>query len=109
MLIAGGKNGGSYFPIPSFGYPSIIAHDGPDRDLHTVRVDDGRPSGISWDAYESFREARWYPTCVTLADGTALTVGGSRSGSGQAFINNTYEIFEPIRAQSPIRVSLGKT
>jgi hypothetical protein len=108
LLVAGGKNGGLYLGVPSFGYPAIILHDGPDRDLHTVRVDDGQPSGVSWDSYESFREARWYPTCVTLADGTALTVGGSRSGSGQAFINNTYEIFEPISGEKSDPRQFGK-
>ncbi len=108
LMVAGGKNGGAYVGIPSFGYPVLVWHQGPDRDLHTVRVDDGQPSGVSWDKHESFREARWYPTCVTLADGTALTVGGSRSGSGQAWINNTYEVFEPISAEKSDPRQFGK-
>jgi Domain of unknown function (DUF1929)/Glyoxal oxidase N-terminus len=105
LMVAGGKDGGSYIVIP---FGNLILHQGPDRDLHTVRVDDDQPSGVSWDSHESFREARWYPTCVTLADGTALTVGGSRSGSGQAHINNTYEIFEPISGEKSDPRQFGK-
>ena len=92
LLVAGGKGGG------------------PARDLHTVRIDEDQPSGVSWDSHESFKAGRWYPTCVTLADGRALTVGGSSLAPSQyyLFLNPSYEIFEPIGGEKSDPVLFGK-
>ncbi len=71
---------------PGIGFPGVGR--GADHDIHTFD-----PASESWSKLQDMPNARWYPTCVTLADGTALIVGGL-TGRFPAANNDEYETFD---------------
>jgi Domain of unknown function (DUF1929) len=91
LLVAGGKNGGAYYPHPHDSTLPVV-HEGPDRDIHTISVDPNNPDGVIWQRHRDMPQARWYPTCVTLRDGVALVVGGTRAGTRPGYPNMTAEL-----------------
>lgn len=71
--------------------------NGAEADLHTF----GRlltVPGIGWTRHDDMGKKRWYPTCTTLPDGTALIVSGAPSAAEWATLRSvtkTFEIFDP--------------
>jgi hypothetical protein len=85
LLVAGGQSGGGGGGVGG----------GADKDIHTFNP---WGSTIAWTRHAPMPAARWYPTCVTLADGKALIAAGasSRLAGGVLGANNDeYEIFDP--------------
>lgn len=78
LLVAGGQ-AWNFFPFIG---------RGADHDIHTFD-----PFSQSWSRFQDTPAARWYPTCVTLADGTALIAGGDANRYPVAN-NDEYEIFD---------------
>jgi hypothetical protein len=85
VLVAGGQDaagaienysflGSSYFD-PNFWSQWFSAIAGTDngalRDLHTYD-----PVADAWSMWPDLQDGRYYPTCLTLADGTAFIAGG---------------------------------
>lgn len=98
LLVAGGQS--TVHPpftngiLSFFGILQLFTK-GADHDIHVFD-----PQVQTWNRYESMPKARWYPTCVTLPDGSALIISGVYSQAHNflfknAFINETYEIFNP--------------
>lgn len=99
VLVAGGQAYGqnlSQFVRSLFGLDRGVDHD-----IHTFD-----PASETWTRHPDMPRARWYPTCVTLPDGTALIACGNWNrivaqiverllGSDRFGINDTFEIFDP--------------
>lgn len=72
----------------------MLGKEAADHDIHTFD-----PADQKWRRHGKMPRARWYPTCVTLPDGKALIVSGTRAHAYHAifggFINLDYEIFDP--------------
>ena len=70
---------------------------GVDHDIHVY--DPGRNV---WTRHRDMNKARWYPSCVTLADGRILIVSGYCAGAPPhpftlfgAPVNEDYDLFDP--------------
>jgi hypothetical protein len=56
------------------------------------------PAANSWSRHGQMQKDRWYPTCVTLADGRALIASGSEAGGPPTIFKGVVrddEIFDP--------------
>jgi hypothetical protein len=78
ILVAGGQDGagaieqGSLLPLVSQWFNAIFGSDnGALKDLHTYD-----PVADSWTQWPALQDGRYYPTCVTLQDGTGFIAGG---------------------------------
>jgi hypothetical protein len=79
LLVAGGQ---SYNWWPFWGV-------GADHDIHTFD-----PTSERWTRHKDMPAARWYPTCLTMADGRAIIVGGHAVRFRPTGANNDeFEIF----------------
>jgi hypothetical protein len=56
--------------------------------------------GGAWQQLPDMPVGRWYPTCVTLPDGKAFVLSGSKK-SGGGPVNDTYQIFDPAQGLQP--------
>ncbi|HEX8888840.1 MAG TPA: galactose oxidase-like domain-containing protein [Pyrinomonadaceae bacterium] len=64
-------------------------------------------SGGAWERLLTMKDARWYPTCVTLPDGKAFIIGGHIWNESQNVPNQTYEIYDAANGlQQPQQVSI---
>lgn len=86
--------GGQYQTIYSFWDP-------PSRDIHTFNPEDEKWIRLKDKVENKFlrMKARWYPTCLTLADGKVLIISGRYSFYAInfwifRFVNNTLQIFD---------------
>jgi Glyoxal oxidase N-terminus len=86
--------GGQYQTIYSFWDP-------PSRDIHTFNTAEEKWIRLKDKETNKFMEmkARWYPTCLTLADGRVLIISGRYSFYAInfwifRFVNNTLQIFD---------------
>jgi hypothetical protein len=87
--------GGQYQTIYSFWDP-------PSRDIHNFNTAEERWIRLRDKEKNKFMEmkARWYPTCLTLADGKVLIISGRYSFYAInfwifRFVNNTLQFFDP--------------
>ncbi len=70
------------------------AGSGDSKKVHVVRHEN---DSTIWNQHEEMRNARWYPTCITLANGEVFIIGGSAPLLANAWhrVNEDYEIFTP--------------
>lgn len=100
LLVAGGHAFGWLFGL---GHGVLLLGRGADHDVHTFD-----PLTERWARHADMRDARWYPTCVTLPDGRVLVVSGAHAGApGKPFykghpnnwlgagLNRNTDIFDP--------------
>lgn len=62
---------------------------GADHDIHTYS-----PIDRTWTRHKDMPAGRYYPTCLTLTDGTALIVSGAWTRVPSNGLNHDYEIFD---------------
>jgi hypothetical protein len=56
-----------------------------------------------WRPALPMAEGRWYPTCITLADGRVMVLGGHASENSPLHENTLVDIFDPANGSWPAR------
>lgn len=82
LLVAGGQS--NNFPVPGSPLPGVW---GADHDVHVFN-----PVNERWSRHKDMPVARYYPTCITLADGDGLIAGGAGNRVTH-YPNDEYEMF----------------
>lgn len=56
-------------------------------------------TGVTWNEHPEMANSRWYPTCVTMANGEVFIIGGSSPGAYSDWegTNDNREYFDPRR------------
>jgi Galactose oxidase-like, Early set domain/Glyoxal oxidase N-terminus len=104
LLVAGGQ-----FPLPgllkSLLLPELLA-PGADKDLHLFD-----PTTETWTRLTDMAKGRWYPTCVTLADGRVFISSGTNGWATEAGlgrgIQDTWQIANPITGDPGTPMAFG--
>jgi len=91
LLVAGGTE---RFPLPT-GNPDFHQEHFPGLRDTWLFEPSTPPGGKYWSKTSSMEHGRWYPTLVTLKDGSVVAVSGHPEEGETRHNNNSLEIFNP--------------